>query len=66
MNDTAVRARELADLLVRGVLGLAQRLSGKYADRITGWLSLPSVPAEMRPFSELVSKPVRDAWRHVA
>lgn len=61
MTDTALRAKERADLQARGTLALAQKLAVKYADRVTGWLRLPATPADMRPFAESVSRPVRDA-----
>jgi DEAD/DEAH box helicase domain-containing protein len=61
MNDTALRARQGADLQAHGALALAQKLSVKYADRLTGWLRLPAVAADMRPLPDFVSKPLRDA-----
>jgi DEAD/DEAH box helicase domain-containing protein len=61
MPDAALRARERADLDVRGALALAERLSVKYGDRVTGWLRLPAVAADMRPLPDTVSKPTRAA-----
>jgi DEAD/DEAH box helicase domain-containing protein len=61
MNDAALRAREGADLDVLNALALAQKLSVKYADRVTGWLRLPAVAADLRAFPALVSELVRAA-----
>src|SRR3982751_5321784 len=61
MPDAALRASERADLNVRGALALAERLSVKYGERVTGWLRLPAVGADMRPLPEGVSRPTRIA-----
>jgi len=61
MNDTALRARQGADLQAHGAFALAEKLSVRYADRLTGWLRLPAVAADMRALPDFVSRPLRDA-----
>ena len=53
MNDTALRARQGADLQAHGAFALAEKLSVRYADRLTGWLRLPAL-ARTAPRSELM------------